>query len=588
MKPENKKFDKNLLRRIMSFARPFRKQLIISIVLGIVLAIFAPVRPYLIQYSVDKYIEPKLLQGLINITIIQIAFLLIENFLRFVFMYTTDWLGQSVINVIRKKVYKKVINQNLSYFDKTPIGTLTTRTVNDIESVNDIFSQGFISILADILTIIAIMGVMFYTDWKLTLISLTPFPLLIIATYYFKESVNKSFKRVRNAVAQLNAFVQEHITGMYIVQSFAAEDREMSKFMGINKEHKDANIKAIFAYSIFFPIVEIILAMSMGLLVWWGASRMLNYEVTQGVIIAFIMYMNLLFRPLRMLADKFNTLQMGMVSADRVFSVLDSEEYMQNDGAYIAESIKGKVVFDNVHFEYKEGTPVLKGISFEAKSGQTLALVGQTGAGKSSIISILNRLYEIKSGDILIDDINLNQYNIKELRKKIGIVLQDVFLFSGTIFENISLNDPSISQKKVEEVCKLLDMHNYILSLPGGYQFNVRERGNTLSQGQKQLISFARTLIYDPAILVLDEATSSIDSESEILIQKAIDKMIAGRTAIVIAHRLSTIRKADQIIVLDKGTLAEQGTHDELLALKGLYEKMYYANFKKQEKEPLR
>ncbi len=565
----------NTLKRIFFFTRAYKGRLISSITLAIILAILAPVRPYLIQYSVDHFIINKLLQGLIWITIIQLGILLVESLLRFVFMYITSWLGQTVVNDIRQQVFRKIIHQNLSYFDNTPIGTLTTRTVNDIEAINDIFSEGLISIIADVLTIIAIISIMFYTDWKLTLVSLAVFPLLIVATYFFKESVNKSFHRVRNAVARLNAFVQEHITGMYVVQVFAAENREIKKFREINKEHRNANIKAIFAYSVFFPIVEIILAIAMGLLVWSGASRMLDYHVTQGVIIAFIMYLNLLFRPLRMLADKFNTLQMGMVAGERVLGVLDSEEYLHNNGKYVPSAIEGNVVFEEVHFEYKKDVPVLRGISFEVNAGDTLALVGHTGAGKTSIISILNRLYEIKSGKILIDGHDLKAYDIEALRSHIGIVLQDVFLFSGTIYDNITLRNEEIPLEKVKETCMLLGIHNFIMQLPGDYHFNVRERGNMLSQGQRQLLSFARALLYNPSILILDEATASVDTESEILIQQAIEKLISGRTAIVIAHRLSTIRKADQIIVLDKGHIIEKGDHEELLDLKGIYYKMY-------------
>lgn len=563
------------LRRIFSYTRPYKGRLISSISLAIILAALAPVRPYLIQLSVDHYIVSKLLQALIWITVIQLGVLLAETLLRFVFMYVTSWLGQTVVNDIRQHVFKKIIHQNMAYFDRTPIGTLTTRTVNDIEAINDIFSEGLISIIADVLTIVAIMAIMSYTDWRLTLVSLAVFPVLLIATYFFKESVNKSFHQVRNAVSRLNAFVQEHITGMYVVQVFAAEEREVKKFREINKDHRDANIRAIFAYSIFFPIVEIILAISMGLLVWWGASRMLDYHVTQGVIIAFIMYLNLLFRPLRMLADKFNTLQMGMVAGGRVLDVLDSEEYLQENGTLKPEKIEGRVTFENVHFEYKEGVPVLRGISFDVQPGETVALVGHTGAGKSSVISILNRLYEIQSGSILIDGHELKEYDIAGLRHHIGIVLQDVFLFSGTVFDNITMRNEAISLDEVQRICKLLGIHDFVMQLPGDYHFNIMERGNMLSQGQRQLLSFARALLYNPSILILDEATASVDTESEILIQKAIGQLISGRTAIVIAHRLSTIRKADQIIVLDKGSIIEKGDHDALLLQKGVYQKMY-------------
>ena len=553
-------FDVTLLKRIFAFAAPYSKTIYLSVSLAFILAGLAPLRPYLIQLSVDKYISEHLLEGLIWITVIQLGILLVESLLRFWFLYRVNWLGQSTVNNMRKAVFRKVLFQNISYYDRTPIGTLTTRTINDIEAVNDVFGEGIIPIIADILTIIAIIIVMLFTDWKLTLICLSPFPILIIATYFFKESVNKSFHRVRNAVAQLNAFVQEHITGMYIVQAFAAEKREMDKFKEINKEHRNANIKAIFAYSVFFPVVEIILAMSMGLLVWWGAVRLLHYEVTAGVVIAFVMYLNLLFRPLRMLADKFNVLQMGMVAGERVLTVLDSEEYLQTNGNYKPDKIQGAVSFQNVRFAYKENIPVLKGISFDLPAGQTMAIVGHTGAGKTSIISILNRLYEIQDGIIKIDGRDIREYDIDNLREHIGIVLQDVFLFSGTVYDNITLRNNSIPLEKVRQVCKMLDIHDFIMSLPGGYEFDVMERGNTLSQGQRQLLSFARALLYDPSILILDEATSSVDSESEQLIQHAIDTLIKGRTSIVIAHRLSTIRKADKIIVMDKGTIIEQGS----------------------------
>ncbi|OSZ82943.1 antibiotic ABC transporter ATP-binding protein [Chitinophagaceae bacterium IBVUCB1] len=552
--------------------------------MSVVLAATSPLRPYLIQLSVDKYITNHLLQMLINISIIQLVVLLAENALRFWFLYRINWLGQAVINDMRKTVFSKILFQNIGYYDRTPIGTLTTRTINDVEAVNDVFSEGIISIIADVLTIVAIMTIMFATDWRLTLVCLAPFPVLILATYWFKESVNKSFQRVRNAVAALNAFVQEHIVGMYIVQAFAAEKHEMDKFKTINKEHRDANIKAIFAYSVFFPVVEIILAMSMGLLVWWGAHRMLNYSVTPGVVIAFVMYLNLLFRPLRMMADKFNVLQMGMIAGERVFTVLDSNEHLTANGTIKADKIKGDVRFNDVHFSYKQGTPVLKGVSFDIPVGKTLAVVGHTGAGKTSIISILNRLYEIESGSIAIDGTNLQDYDIYSLRSHIGIVLQDVFLFSGTIADNITLRNADISRDKVEAVCKLLGIHHFIMSLPKGYDYNVMERGNTLSQGQRQLLSFARALLYNPSILILDEATSSVDSESEQLIQQAIDKMITGRTSIVIAHRLSTIRRADEIIVMDKGQIIERGNHQSLIAAQGEYYKLYTAVERKKEK----
>lgn len=576
-------FDLGLLRRIFSFTTPYKGSFYLSLFLSVILAIVAPLRPWLIQLSVDKYISNKLLEGLIWISVIQLGILLVENLLRFWFMYLIGWLGQTVVNDMRKKVFRKVLFQDIAYYDRTPIGTLTTRTINDLEAVNEVFGQGVISIIADVLTIIAIIIVMLVTDWKLALVCLTTFPAIILATYIFKESVNKSFQRVRNAVAALNAFVQEHIVGMYIVQAFGAEQRELDKFKQINKEHRDANIKAIFAYSVFFPVVEIIATIAIALLVWWGAVRMMHFETSPGVIIAFVMYLNLLFRPLRMLADKFNVLQMGMVAAERVFGVLDSKENLHNKGTNKPEKIEGNVAFEEVHFGYRQDIPVLKGVSFTLDKGKTLAVVGHTGAGKTSIISLLSRIYEVNRGSIKIDGTDIRDYDVHNLRGHIGIVLQDVFLFSGSVFDNITLRNKDISMEEVQRVTKMLGMHEHIMKLPGGYNFNVMERGSSMSQGQRQLLSFARALLYNPSILVLDEATSSVDSESEQLIQHAIDTMIQGRTSIVIAHRLSTIRKADEIIVLDKGRIIEQGNHKELLEKKGAYYDLYTAVEKQKE-----
>lgn len=550
-------------------------------VLTVVLAVLSPLRPWLIQVTVDKYIANQWVRMLVLVTLVQVGLLLLETVVRFFFSYLTNWLGQSVVKDLRVTVYKKVVHLNLAFFDKTPIGTLTTRTINDIEAINDVFSEGIISIVADLLMIIAILGVMFMEDWRLTLVSLSPFPVLIFATYIFKESVNKSFYRVRNAVAALNAFVQEHLTGMAVVQAFTAEKREFARFRHINKDHRKANIDAIFAYSVFFPVVEIILAISLGLMVWWGANKVLNYEVTQGVMIAFIMYLNMLFRPLRMLADKFNTLQMGMVASERVFRVLDNEDYIPDNGRQTAENMQGAISFDHVSFAYVEDRYVLKDISFEVKPGETVAIVGHTGSGKTTIISILNRLYEIQKGSIKIDGISLKDYQLGALRSRVGVVLQDVFLFSGSIYDNITLHNPAISREQVEHAARLIGMHEFIMQLPGGYDYQVMERGSTLSLGQRQLISFVRALLYNPAILILDEATSSVDTESEMLIQHAIDKLIADRTAIVIAHRLSTISKADKIIVLDKGEIREMGTHEQLLQLGGFYYKLHSMQFQK-------
>ena len=580
-KPAKKVFDFKLLKKVFRFARPYKKKFYLSIILAIALAILSPLRPYLIQYTINHFIRDHLTSWLIWITIIQIGMLLFETTIRFYFAYLTSWLGQTVVKDLRVTVYNKILGLNLSQFDKTPIGTLTTRTINDIESVNDIFSDGLIPIVADLLSIISILIFMFYVDWRLSLISLAPFPILILATYFFKESVNRSFIRVRNAVAQLNAFVQEHLTGMSVVQSFAVEEKELNKFKTINKAHRDANINSILAYSVFFPIVEIVLAVSIGLLVWWGANNAFN----AGVIISFIMYLNLLFRPLRVIADKFNVLQMGMVASERVFHVLENEDFIKieesNDSSPIV--LNGIIDFKKVWFSYNDDNYVLKDISFHVGRGQTIAIVGHTGSGKTSIISLLNRLYDIQKGEICIDDKNINSLPVDVLRRNIAIVLQDVFLFSGSVYDNVTLRDPGIKKEQVIEAAKLIGVHNFIMRLPGNYDYNVMERGATLSMGQRQLLSFIRAILYDPSILILDEATSSIDTESEILIQQAIDKLISGRTSIIIAHRLSTIRKADKILVLDKGEIKESGTHKELLAHKGLYFELHKIQFEQQE-----
>ena len=526
---------------------------------------------------------------IIEVTIIQIVLLLIETVCRFYFTFATASLGQSVVKDLRVTTYNKILHLNLRQYDTTPIGTLTTRTINDIESINDIFSDGLIPIIADLLSIISILIYMFIVDWRLTLVCLAPFPVLIVATYYFKESVNKSFIRVRNAVAHLNSFVQEHITGMAVIQAFAAEEREGDKFKSINKEHRDANIRAIFAYSVFFPIVELVSALSIGLLVWYAAIHAAHVPAVEankiaGVITSFILCLNLLFRPLRVIADKFNVLQMGMIASERVFKVLDNEDTTLNEGELSPATIAGKVAFDHVWFAYNGDNYILRDISFSINAGETLAIVGHTGSGKTSIISLINRMYQIQKGAIRIDDKNITDYRLDALRSKTGVVLQDVFLFSGTIMENVTLRNPGISREEVIRAAKLIGIHDFILQLPGNYDYNVMERGATLSLGQRQLLSFVRALLYDPSILILDEATSSVDTESELLIQHAIDQLIAGRTSIVIAHRLSTIRKAHKIMVLDKGVIVEMGTHDELLAMQGFYYQLHKMQFEKQEK----
>lgn len=605
---KKKLFDFKLLSRVISYASPYRSRLNSSIVLAIVLAVMGPLRPWLINKTVNDYIAKGTEQGhrfaynffgnellftvaqmIFIITAIQVLLIILETVLRFFFSYYTSWLGQTVVRDLRVNVFKKIIGLNLRQFDQTPIGTLTTRSVNDIETISDVFAEGFIPILADFLTIIAVLFTMFYINWQLTLVCLIPFPFLILATYYFKESVNKSFHRVRNAIAALNAFVQEHIQGMQVVQAFAVEKKEFNKFNKINTEHRNANINAIFAYSVFFPVVEIILAVSLGLLVWFGARQAVaisNAEAAKmaGEIMAFIILLNMLFRPLRFIADKFNVLQMGMVASERVFKVLDNTDEIAESPAdsYKPEgAVPGKLEFNKVWFAYNEENWVLKDISFTVKPGETIAIVGHTGSGKTSIISLLNRLYHIQKGSIQLDDVSIEAYDLDALRSKIGVVLQDVFLFAGTITENVTLRNDNISKEKVMEAAKLIGLHDFIMRLPGNYDFNVMERGATMSQGQRQLLSFIRAILFNPSVLILDEATSAVDTETEQMIQHAIDKLIEGRTSIVIAHRLSTIRKADKIIVLDKGEIKESGTHEELLQLGGYYAKLHEMQFSK-------
>lgn len=579
-------FDVSKLRRIFQYAAPYKGRFYWSVILAIVLAALTPVRPLLIQLTVDQYIAQSLPKMVIYVTIIQMGIILIETLMRFAFSFITAWLGQAVVKDIRNAVYKKVLGLNLRQFDRTPIGTLTTRTINDIESINEIFSDGLIPIIADMLSIVCVLGYMFWVDWQLTLIALIPFPIMIAATYYFKESINKSFFKVRNAVAALNAYAQEHLSGMNVVQAFAAERNEFNKFKAINKQHRNANINAIFAYSVFFPVIEIVLALSIGLVVWFTAKEALDLQQSQqGVVVSFILCLNLLFRPLRMIADKFNVVQMGIIASDRVFTVLDNEdEEKVPEGGYTVpeDRVKGRIEFKNVTFAYVDEHWVLKDVSFDIQPGQTIAIVGHTGSGKTTIISLINRFYNIQKGTIEIDGIDIKKLPPDYLRENIGVVLQDVFLFSGSIMDNITLRNPNISREQVIAAAQMINMHDFIMRLPGGYDYNVKERGATLSLGQRQLLSFIRALLYDPSILVLDEATSSIDTESEILIQKATDTLIQNRTSIIIAHRLSTIRKADKILVLDKGKLMEAGTHSELLAKGGFYASLHQMQFEKE------
>ena len=583
-KEENsgKIFDAQILKRIYGFLGPYKLRFWGLVAMIMLMACIVPLNPLLIRHTIDNEIAQGDYTGLSLMLLAMLGVLLVQGLLQFVNTYMAGWLGQTVIRDIRVALYNKILNLRLKFFDDTPIGRLVTRTVSDVETLNDVFSEGLASIAGDILQLVLITGVMFYTDWRLTLICLLTVPFMVVSTYVFKEYIKKSFGEVRLAVASLNSFVQEHITGMNIVQIFNAEKTEYDKFVSINKQHRDANIRSIWAYSVYFPVADVILATGTGLIVWFGSKQILHHDMTLGTLTAFIMFMNLFFRPIRFLADRFNTLQMGIVSTERIIKLLDSDDYATNQGTFKADNLKGDVSFKNVWFAYNDEEYVLKNISFDVKQGETIALVGATGAGKSSTINLLSRFYEINKGEIFIDGRNLNEYELNSLRSKIGVVLQDVFLFSDTIEKNISLGDPNITHEKIVEAAKLVGAHDFIERLPDGYDYNVMERGATLSVGQRQLISFVRALVHDPKVIVLDEATSSVDTETEEMIQNAIAKLMKGRTAIVIAHRLSTIQHADKILVLDKGEIKEQGTHEELLEKEGWYASLHQMQYKEQ------
>ncbi len=577
---EKNKIDFFLLGRLIKLTRPYRLLFIASGVLAVVLAPLAILRPKLIQQMVDEHIFLNDLEGLVQLTMILVGILFLEAILRYFFTYGTSWLGESVVRDLRVRVFDHITNLRLTYFDKTPIGTSTTRTINDIQTINDIFTQGLITIVADLLTLIAVLGIMFITSWKLTLICLTTLPFLMVASYVFKEKVKISFQKVRAEISKMNAFLQERISGMRMVQIFNAEEQEREKFRIINRRYTGANLKSILYYAVFFPVVEIISAASLGLMVWWGARGVISNDVTLGALVAFPIYLEMLFRPIRMLADKFNTLQMGLVAAERVFNLLDKNETIPNEGTLMPNKIKGHLQFDQVSFAYNPGELVLKNLTFEVKPGETLAIVGSTGSGKTTITNILNRFYEINAGRILIDNEPIESYEIYAMRKRIAMVLQDVFLFSGTVYENITLRDTSITKEEVIEAAKMIGAHEFINRLPGGYDYKVMERGATLSMGQRQLISFVRALVFNPDILILDEATSSVDPETESIIQYAIEKLIDKRTSIIIAHRLSTIRHANNIMVLQKGEIIELGSHDNLIkSTEGQYRKLYEMQF---------
>ncbi|RFS16762.1 ABC transporter ATP-binding protein [Emticicia sp. C21] len=577
--PSGNIFDWAVLKRLFQFIRPYQFRFYSLVFVILVGAALAPAIPLLIKQTIDGPVTSGDYTGLARMMLIMVGVLVLQSLIQFVNTYLAGWLGQNIIRDIRIQLYQKIIHLRLKFFDDTPIGRLVTRTISDIETLADVFSEGIAAIAGDILQLVLIITVMFYTDWKLSLISLSTVPLMLVSTYIFKEKVKKSFNTVRNAVANLNSFVQEHITGMSIVQIFNSEQIEYKKFVAINKEHRDANIKSIMYYSVYYPVAEVIAALGTGLVVWFGAKQMLNSEVSYGTVTAFIMFINIFFRPIRMLADRMNTLQMGIVSTDRIIKLLDSDEYTANDGKYTTH-LKGEVEFKDVWFAYNDENYVLKDISFKVNQGETVAFVGATGAGKSSIINLLSRFYEINKGEIWIDGIDIKKYDLKHLREQIGVVLQDVFLFSDTIENNITLGDTSISRENIIEAAKLVGVHDFIMQLPNGYDYNVQERGATLSVGQRQLISFVRAMVQDPKIIVLDEATSSVDTETEELIQNAISQLMKGRTAIVIAHRLSTIQKAHKIIVLDKGQIMEEGNHEELLEKDGFYANLYRMQYK--------
>jgi len=586
-----KALDWKLLGRVMHYVKPYRGTFILAAFLTIFLAGNAIVQPLLMQITLDKYILGNNYNGLLFMVGLMIAQLALQTVVQYYQTYSTNALGQSVIRDLRIDVFNHIMSLRLKYFDRTPIGMLITRTVSDLETIADIFSEGLISIMGDLLLVVAIIIAMMIKDWKLGLITLIPMPFLFLSTYIFKEAIKSSFQEVRTQVAHLNTFLAEHISGISIIQYFSREDQEMRKFKDVNRKYRDANIRSNWYYSIFFPVVEILGAVCISLLVWYGCKRILTDEqlsnlgthdhpITPGTILAFIVLLNLLFRPIRQLADKFNTLQMGMVGADRIFKVLDTDEVAVNTGKFKPAALRGEISFDHVWFAYNDENWVLKDISFHVKPGETLALVGATGAGKSSTINILNRFYEIGKGDVKVDNVDIREYEVGFLRSQIATVIQDVFLFTDTIANNISLNNPAITREQIVAAAKDVGAHEFIERLPGGYDYNVMERGSTLSSGQAQLISFIRALVYNPAILVLDEATSSVDTETEILIQNAISKLMQGRTAIVIAHRLSTIQNADKIIVLDHGEIKEMGTHQELLKIEhGFYRKLYDLQF---------
>lgn len=575
--------DFKVLSRIMKFVTPYKGKFYTLIFLTFAIGILSPLRPMLIQRTLDKDVAIGDYNSMVVMMMILLGLLFVQSIAQYVHTYLSGWMGQQVIRDIRTKLYEHLISLRLRFFDKTPIGRLVTRTISDVGTLSDVFSEGLAAMVSDLLQLVFILAFMFYEDWRLALLSLATIPLMLISTYIFKEKIKVAFNDVRNAVANLNTFVQEHITGMNVVQIFGSEKREFEKFKEINEEHKQANLRSVLYYSIYFPVAEIIAAAGIGLLVWYGSKGVINYEatgITVGKLIAFIMYIQMFFRPIRMIADRYNTLQMGIVSSSRIINLLDSQEDVQDNGTYKPETFLGEVKFEDVWFAYNEEQYVLKNINLDIKAGETIAFVGATGAGKSSVINLLGRFYEINKGSIRVDGVDIREYDLGSLRKNIGVVLQDVFLFSDTIYTNITLGNPDVTEEMVWHAADLVGARKFIERLPGQLSYNVMERGATLSVGQRQLISFIRAMVYDPKILVLDEATSSVDSETEEMIQQAIEKMMSGRTSIVIAHRLSTIQKANKILVLDHGEIKEVGRHDDLLQQDGYYSQLYKMQYK--------
>jgi len=572
--------DFGILKRLLKYVKPYKGKFVFLVLLTFLVAVLGPLRPFLVSITIDDYIAKDDYDGLLLMIAIISGLLLFQSIVQYAHTFLSDWLGQHVIRDIRIKLYQHILRLRLQFYDRNPIGRLVTRNISDVETLSDVFSQGVAAMIGDMLQLVVILGIMFYTDWRMTLVCLSTLPLLMISTYVFKEKIKSAFNEVRNAVSNLNSFVQEHITGMNIIQIFNREKSEYDKFKAINNEHKKANLKSVLYYSIYYPVAEVIQAIGIGLLVWYGAKGVIQEFTTVGVLIAFIMYIQMFFRPIRLIADRFNILQMGVVSTARIIKLLDSKEHIADEGRIEPGHFKGKVEFQQVWFAYEEENYVLKSINFIASPGETIALVGATGAGKTSIINLLSRFYEIDKGIIKIDDTDIKEYTLVGLRKNIAVVLQDVFLFSGSIKDNITLGDKSISDQKIIEAVNLVGAANFIERLPGKLDYKVMERGSTLSVGQRQLISFIRAMVYDPKIIVLDEATSSVDTETEELIQHAIETVLKGRTSIVIAHRLSTIQKADKILVLDKGKVVETGRHEELLNKGGYYSRLYKIQYK--------